>query len=193
MAWAVEWETSEALNRRATERPTLIPWPTQNPFTRLERRCTPVRGRWAVTCHVLERIASGGGAADPIHRGCFKRYAIPSTGLDGDAFSIYPGRPGVIRTLRPHMNVMASFDYNAPAELFAAKANSRTAIIKYRRFLTAAEAIRFAIEDLPAHMLNGAALEVEEQRFDHRQIRQLYSAVSRRRPAKAQAGARKSP
>ena len=42
---------------------------------------------------------------------------------------------------------MASFDYNAPAELFLSKPpkGSRT---KYRRFVTAAEALRFAVEDL---------------------------------------------
>ena len=42
---------------------------------------------------------------------------------------------------------MSSFDYHAPAELFLAKAmkDSRT---KYRRFATAAEAIRYAVEDL---------------------------------------------
>jgi hypothetical protein len=40
-----------------------------------------------------------------------------------------------------------SFDYNAPAELFLAKRtkNSRE---KYRRFATAAEAIRYAVETL---------------------------------------------
>ena len=42
---------------------------------------------------------------------------------------------------------MSSFDYNAPAELFLAKPikGSRT---KYRRFATAAEALRYAVEDL---------------------------------------------
>ena len=41
---------------------------------------------------------------------------------------------------------MSSFDYNAPAELFLAKPmkGSRT---KYRRFATAAEALRYAVED----------------------------------------------
>ena len=42
---------------------------------------------------------------------------------------------------------MSSFDYNAPAELFLSKPakGSRT---KYRRFATAAEALRHAVEDL---------------------------------------------
>ena len=42
---------------------------------------------------------------------------------------------------------MSSFDYRAPAELFLAKPmkGSRT---KYWRFATAAEALRYAVEDL---------------------------------------------
>ena len=42
---------------------------------------------------------------------------------------------------------MPSFNYSAPAELFLSKrvGNTRT---KYRRFATAAEAIRYAVEDL---------------------------------------------
>ena len=54
---------------------------------------------------------------------------------------------------------MSSFDYNAPAELFLAKPakGSRT---KYRRFATAAEALRYAVEDLRTRKASGARLEV---------------------------------
>ena len=44
----------------------------------------------------------------------------------------------------------------------------------YRRFDTAAEAIRFAIEELPPPLLVGAYLQVEDERFDSDQIRELY-------------------
>jgi hypothetical protein len=44
----------------------------------------------------------------------------------------------------------------------------------YRRFAKAAEAIRFAIEELSPELLIGAHLEVEEQRFDSDGIRRLY-------------------
>ncbi len=40
-----------------------------------------------------------------------------------------------------------SFDYNAPAELFLSK-RAKDSRIKYRRFATAAEALRYAIEEL---------------------------------------------
>jgi hypothetical protein len=70
---------------------------------------------------------------------------------------------------------MASFDYAAPAELFMTKAKSgRRQPITYRRFATAAEAIKFAIEEVPASLLVGVVLEVAEERFDHATIRELY-------------------
>ena len=42
---------------------------------------------------------------------------------------------------------MASFDYNAPAELFLSKP-AKGSSTKYRHFATAAEALRYAVEDL---------------------------------------------
>jgi hypothetical protein len=54
-----------------------------------------------------------------------------------------------------------TFDYGAPAELFMAKrkGGSRQPL-GYRRFATAAEAIRFAIEDFPTMRTLGAWMQV---------------------------------
>jgi hypothetical protein len=68
---------------------------------------------------------------------------------------------------------MSAFDYNAEAELFPSRAVRRQPV-GYKRFARAADAIRFAIEELPAQALAGAWLEVAEERFDAADIRRLY-------------------
>jgi hypothetical protein len=68
----------------------------------------------------------------------------------------------------------SGFDYKAPAELFPSRIKKGKSRITYRRFNTAAEALRFAIEEVPSAVLLGACLEVDEKRFNEQQIRQLY-------------------
>jgi hypothetical protein len=68
---------------------------------------------------------------------------------------------------------MSAFDYNAEAELFPSR-GARRQPVGYKRFTRAADAIRFAIEELPAQALAGAWLEVDEERFDAAEIRRLY-------------------
>ena len=66
-----------------------------------------------------------------------------------------------------------AFDYGAPAELFPSR-STKGKRTTYRRFDTAAEAIRFAVEEVPAAALLGACLEVDEVRFGLAEIHQLY-------------------
>ena len=67
------------------------------------------------------------------------------------------------------------FDYNAPAGLFLSKP-AKGSRIKYRRFATAAEALRYAVEELRTPKAFGAHLEVEDQRFNSNEIERLYEA-----------------
>jgi hypothetical protein len=84
---------------------------------------------------------------------------------------------------------MSAFNYSSQAELFPTRnRKSRRQPLGYRRFDRAAEAIRFAIEELPQQSLAGAYLEVDEQRFDSVGIRRLYDSTDyplTRRPKQA--------
>jgi hypothetical protein len=70
-----------------------------------------------------------------------------------------------------------TFDYAASAELFMAKRRHGVRQpLSYRRFATAAEAIRFAVEEFLAMRALGAWMLVGEERFDSEEIHRLYES-----------------
>jgi hypothetical protein len=66
------------------------------------------------------------------------------------------------------------FDYNAPAELFPSRSRAGKSRSRYMRFDTAAEGLRFVIEELPAPAALGAYLVIDEARLGLAEIRYLY-------------------
>jgi hypothetical protein len=72
-----------------------------------------------------------------------------------------------------------TFDYAASAELFMPKhkPGARQAA-SYRRFTTAAEAIRFAMEEFPTVRTIGAWMRVGDDRFNSDDIQRLYESTS---------------
>jgi hypothetical protein len=71
------------------------------------------------------------------------------------------------------------FDYEAEAKLFCVRnRKSRSQSSGYKRFHRAAEAVRFAIEEMPPDQLLRAHLQVDESRFDGVGIRRLYDATA---------------
>jgi hypothetical protein len=80
---------------------------------------------------------------------------------------------------------MKQFDFGAPAELFPSRNRKIPSKVKYRRFDKAADAIRFAVEELPEPLLLGAYIQIDEQRLGHQDIRALYE--SERFPRKKRA------
>jgi hypothetical protein len=62
--------------------------------------------------------------------------------------------------------------------VFSARSrNARHQKLGYKRFARAADAIRFAIEELSPQLLVGTYLEVAEERYASKDIRRLYEGV----------------
>ena len=72
---------------------------------------------------------------------------------------------------------MHGFDFSAEAELFPPRSRKPAGRrFRYRRFTSAAEAIRFAVEELPAEVFSGAIIEAAEERLSSKDIRELYDS-----------------
>jgi hypothetical protein len=81
---------------------------------------------------------------------------------------------------------MPTINYDAVAEFYLPKSRRfRNAPLSYKRFERAAEAVRYALEELPPDQLVGAFLEIEDDRFDGKAIRALYESEDYPLPRRA--------
>jgi hypothetical protein len=109
------------------------------------------------------------GSADGLNK-LFKSVDVD---LRRQSWSVSTRRDAEIR-----IQAMQLFDFNVEAELFPPR-NRKFAgrQYRYRRFATAADAIRFAVEVLPGEVLSGAIIEAGEERCDAKEIRRLYESA----------------
>lgn len=68
------------------------------------------------------------------------------------------------------------FNYKASAEFFAGRSQRGPRPMMYRRFARAADALRYAVEELPAANFLGAILDVDGKRYRYDAMRELYDA-----------------
>ncbi len=71
---------------------------------------------------------------------------------------------------------MNEFDYMVEAALYPGRRAKGNRSPRYKRFETAADAVRFAVEEREGCQLRGSVLEIDESRYDDKQIRRLYDA-----------------
>lgn len=67
-------------------------------------------------------------------------------------------------------------DYTASAELFASGTARLAPARRYMRFESTAEAVRYAIEQLPLSQLRTLTIETGEARYSGKAVRALYDA-----------------
>jgi hypothetical protein len=71
------------------------------------------------------------------------------------------------------------FDYETAAEVFSpTKRKGWRQPLGYKRFARAADAIRFAMEELPPQLLASTYLEVNETRYQGDAIQRLYESAN---------------
>ena len=70
------------------------------------------------------------------------------------------------------------FDSGNVGELFSNGGRSGRHPPGYQRFARAADAIRFAIEEMPPQLLHSACLDASEVRFDGAGSRRLYESAA---------------
>jgi hypothetical protein len=70
-----------------------------------------------------------------------------------------------------------AFDYGSPAELYLSRRGGRHT--DYRRFTTAAEAIRYAFEELRTRRSLSAWMEVGDEVYNKSEIKRLYYPLSK--------------
>jgi hypothetical protein len=134
--------------------------------------------------HLVEVILRAHIEATPCKASHYRKHQVTlpvNTLLSFCRGEFHPVRVLPCASLQPAYQLereMMHFDYGAAAVLFPQR--QRTSMMgaaRYMRFVAAAEAIRYAVEEIPASSFRGTFLEVNEERFDANEIRRLYDSA----------------
>jgi hypothetical protein len=88
-----------------------------------------------------------------------------------------PNAVQIINPTREQARDLTGVDFNARAELYPSCNKKSRGRVTHKRFDPGAEALRFAIQDMPKAALLGAYVESEETRFGRQEIRALYESA----------------
>jgi hypothetical protein len=103
-------------------------------------------------------------------RGLSRQQQLPDAGLRGS---------DVIPAARPHIVPMENFYFEAPAEVFTGGRHSGSyRPMRYLRFCTGAEAVRYVIERQRMDLLAVTVVEINEMRFSGIAIWNLYDSAT---------------
>src|SRR5262249_11215490 len=95
------------------------------------------------------------------------------SGHSGSVIRTSSNNPSTLRQRR----LMGDFDYNAPADLYPSRSRKGNRPAGFRRFETAAEAVRYAVEEMSSEFFAGTILECDETRHDISAILELYRSA----------------
>jgi hypothetical protein len=95
--------------------------------------------------------------------------------LSSNPRSIARPEPNLEKAAQSGDGQMDAKDYSMEASLYYSKsADSRQRSLVFRRFPKAADAIRFAVEELTPKILASCSLEINDEHYFGREIRPLY-------------------
>jgi hypothetical protein len=159
---------SKALQSPSSELPRNISLPVQTELrAQSKRQTSPFNWHWLTGVSHVPDIESFSSFERKTPRALLNTPLPPHIGRVVSKYSH--------RAIDPE-SVMYKFDYDAPAELYPGRNRKSAKKISYRRFEKAADAIRFAVEELPELLLLGAFIEIDEKRLDYRDIQALYAS-----------------
>ncbi len=72
----------------------------------------------------------------------------------------------------------AAPQFSVPADVYVHRSKRRTGPVQFRKFGSLAEAVQYAIEEVPLIGLTGVSIESGDERYEGKAIRALYESAT---------------